>query len=402
MLGTTATATGQQILYSPPPISTTPPSVQSEQSDHAGFLGTSPVATALSSPLSLFHWGAVSGRPHFSYTATYGTGISSSPGNKSSSLINQIFPGILFNIGTHWTLDYTPNLVYYSSGNLKDTLNHNVSLSGGFSYGDWIFGVNQSYSFSSNPNSETAAQTGVEAYTTQLSASYRFNSKYSLDASISQVLNSADQFNSSKSWATTEYLNYQFAPRLTAGVGLTFGYDSVSIGPDATHEQLLARVQWRLGEKLSLDIHGGAEDRQYVTGGVPDSITPVFGASINYTPAEQTTIGLSADRSISPSLFSNQSSTSTSLNVSVTQRLVGVLNLNAGVGYSKREYSSTILNNAAGPRSDDAYTFTSRLGYPFSKHASIAGSYQYTRNNSSTGGFGYDSSQVGLEFSYNF
>jgi len=51
-------------------------------------------------------------------------------------------------------------------------------------------------------------------------------------------------------------LNYQFWPRLTAGVGAGFGYVNVDTGSDQTYEQLLARVNWRPTDKLSFQING--------------------------------------------------------------------------------------------------------------------------------------------------
>jgi hypothetical protein len=400
MLGAAASLPAQQILMSPPPVNTTPSAVAGEPGDHSGSLLDS-VGSKLTSPLSLLHWGPISGRPHLNYSFSYAEGLESTPGNKDSSIINTFTPGITFNGGTHWTLDYSPSLVYYSSKNLKDSLNHNVILSAGFNYEDWVLGFSQGYSLSSNPNAETAAQTAIEGYTTTLSASYRINSKFSIDANVSQMFSFAEQLSSYKSWSTTEYLNYQFAPALTTGVGMTFGYDNESVGPDMSHEQLLARVQWRAAQKVSLDIHTGLEDRQYLSSGTSDTITPVLGAAINYNPVSQTQLTLSADRSISPSLAGNSATTTTTLTLSLQQRLFGKFSSNASLSYTRREYDATVVNGSA-QRADDSYVFSTGVGYSLNRHASLSGSYQYSRNSSSSGLFSYSTSQLGFNAGYVF
>ena len=65
----------------------------------------------------------------------------------------------------------------------------------------------------------------------------------------------------------------------------------------------------------------------------------MFGASVQYQPVETTTLSLTADRSLTPSLFQGQVTESTSVSISVNQRLLKRLNLTAGAGVWQKQLS---------------------------------------------------------------
>ena len=241
-----------------------------------------------------YQWGPVSFRPSLSYSFLYGTGIQSSPGNQQASVVQTVSPNFLFVIGSHWTLDYTPSWTFYSSREFKNTLNHAASLSWGTSYEDWVLGFSQGYTRSDTPLIETGAQTEQESYSTAINASYQFNTKISLDMGLSQNFNNignggnpANQLGNlanSKAWSTMEWLNYEFWPRLSAGIGVGGGYTIQDGSPDSLNEQYQARVNWRATDKISFQLSGGVEDKQYLSGGASALVTPIFGATIQYQP----------------------------------------------------------------------------------------------------------------------
>jgi hypothetical protein len=70
------------------------------------------------SPLPL-QLGPITLHPHLDYQLSYGNGLQSSPGQPHNTIANQVSPGILFDLGEHWTLDYTPTLIYYSSSSFQ-------------------------------------------------------------------------------------------------------------------------------------------------------------------------------------------------------------------------------------------------------------------------------------------
>ena len=223
----------QDVISSPPTTPAVPAAVQEAQNNNP--MQVFAPTPEIPSPVPL-QWGPVTLHPHLDYQLSYGNGIQSAPGQPHNTLINQLSPGILINLGDHWTLDYTPTLIYYSSGSFQDALNQSVILSWGSAFGnDWFFNGSQSYTYTSNPEIETATQTDQQNFVTTLNASYLFNEKMSLDMGLNQNLNYIGNSESltnqlqplvdTKSWSTLEWLNYQFWPRFSAGLGLGFGYN---------------------------------------------------------------------------------------------------------------------------------------------------------------------------------
>src|ERR1019366_6984574 len=152
--------------------------------------GTSQLAPASAAPLSpvppLLRWGSLTLQSQVFYQLSYGNGLQATPGQSSSSLINEVDPGILFQWGSHWALDYTPILRFYSSSAFQNTFDNEVTLTGGTTYEDWSFGLSQSYASSSQPLIETGAQTDQQTFFTGLNATYQMGSQTSLQLGANQ------------------------------------------------------------------------------------------------------------------------------------------------------------------------------------------------------------------------
>jgi hypothetical protein len=423
-------AVAQSVLSSPPQTPATPTAVQDQQNSNPMQV-FAPLQELLAVPLSL-QWGPFAAHPHVDYQFSYGNGIQSSPGRQQDTIVQQLSPGVLFNLGDHWTLDYTPTLSFYSSSNLQDTVDHSVQLGWGTAYRDWFFTGSQGFHSSSDPNIETAAQTSSQNYSTAFSAAYQFNDKMSLDAGLSQNFNYVGNGTSStnyylqgladsKAWSTMDWLNYQFWPRLNAGVGAGFGYTIQQNSPDAVNEQYQARVNWRATDKISFQLSGGLEDQQYLSGGASDLLTPIFSATVQYQPFDQTRFSLSASRTVSPASFQNQTTEGTGVTADLNQRLLGRLNLDLSGGYGSTKYlSSTSSSGQIGygaDRTDDSYTFGARLSCSLLKRGSVSVFYQYSENSSSQTGYyqyyqfsgslpasaySYTSTQVGFSIGWRY
>ena len=413
-----APVTAQDVLAPPPAYSVAPEAVQQNQAD-SPMQVFAPAETG--APTQPFQCGPVVIRPHALYRYLYGTGVSSSPGQQQSTIVQQVSPGVMFDLGTHWTLDYTPTLTFYSSSDLQNTLDHSVQLGWGTAYGNWFLHASQGVSITSDPQVETAAQTDEQSYSTAVSAAYQFNDKISVDLGLNQSFNYYSSGNSStnnsstnslslassRSWSTMDWLNYAIYPWLNAGIGAGFGYNQQDNSPDTIYEQYQGRIQWRATQKISLQVNGGLQDQQYLSGGAGDLVTPVMGAGIQYQPFEQTQLSLGASRSLSPSAFQSQSSESTSISVDLSQRLLGKLHLDLGGGYGFTKYTPTSASLSTSRR-DDYYSFSARLTSPFPKRGTVSVFYQYSENTSSqsgflsSGSFAYTSSQIGVELGYRY
>jgi hypothetical protein len=396
-------AEAQSVLAPPPVFSITPPAVVEYQANNQMEVFSPPetVTHPDEPPLRL---GSVGLRPSVFYRLYYATGLPASGTNHVTSTIQEFSPGLLFNIGNHWTLDYTPTWRFYSSDQFRDTLDHNVRLVGGTTYEDWVFGLSQTYNASSAPLVETGTQTDQKTFSTALNASYQFNDKMSLDTAINQNIISADQYQSSSEWAFSDWLNYHFGPRLDVGLGATFGYADVKTGSDTIYEQVQGRINWRATDKFSLQIHGGMEARQFLSTDAGDVLNPIVGGVIQYQPFDFTRLSLNVARTVATSLLTTNSQSQLTENINITghwnQRLFKKVSLDLEGGYHIVTYVAA--GTAATDRKDDYYTFNARLGCPFLKRGTVAVFYQYSDSSSTEPGFTYSTSQVGFEVGYRF
>ena len=166
---------------------------------------------------------------------SYGNSLSYSAGEQANTWIQQFSPGILLNLGEHWTLYYTPTLRWYSDSHFTDGFDHRVLLQGQTTFRDWNFGLSQGFSMTSDPLIETGAQTDQETYSTSIRAGRSLGSKLSMDLGLAQNLrfidgNSSNQsLTDTKSWSTMNWLDYLYVQRLSFGLGAGFTYDNVNV-----------------------------------------------------------------------------------------------------------------------------------------------------------------------------
>ena len=391
-----------QVEVAPAPAPSTPSSA-TLQTQVGGTRVVSPLEatpSAISQNASL-QWGMVSFQPSLLYRFLYGDGIQSSPGHNLTTAINAISAGLLFGIGDHWTFDYTPTQTFYSNRAFRNTFDNSLQLNGSTTFENWIFGLSESFVSSSPTLVETGGQTKQKTWLTTANLGYHLNSRMLLDTSVSQNVQSADAFNSSREWSTSDWLHYQFVPQLDTAIGFGAGYVGVSEGSDMTYTRPQAQIGWRPTGKISLNIQGGDEDRKFRSGGLGDLKSPTYGASIQYQPVETTALTFGANRSVAPSYFTSQITRGDGWTAGLDQRLLQEFHLGLSFGQQKTSYLATASDVSAG-RDDKVNSLGVRLSTTILRKGSIAVLYQNSHDTSNVGGYGFSSQQIGFELSYRF
>ncbi len=312
-----------------------------------------------------------------------------------------ISPGLLFNIGTRWTLDYTPTQTYYSSALFKDTLDHSLRLLGATNYENWSFQMAQSFTTSSTPLIETGRQTNEDDYTTAATLGYRFNERAQLDTNLSYAARFTTTFPDVRETTVGERLHYQFLPRTDTSISLDYGYVDMSSGTDMTYTRPGIQFGWKPSDKTNLSLQAGFENRHFRSGGADSLNSPTFGATFVFLPFSTTTLSFAANRGVSASYFTNQITRNTGWSIDLKQRLLRHFYLSAGYAGQKSTYLSTDPSVIAG-RDDKNYSFNTRLSTVVFERATVSLLYQNTHNDSNSSGFGFNSSQVGFELGYQF
>jgi len=362
-------------------------------------------------------WGPIQAYPHLLYSLTYGNGFQSQPGVNSSSLVDRLAPGVLLKLGDHWTLDYTPTLVFYTTTNFQNTTDQQVVLRGSATYSDWRFIFTQSYIDTTQPILETGTQIEQTAYATVFNATYQMGSKTSLESILDQTFRFTTDLTDLHEWSDSEWLNYQALPQLGTALGVSAGYNELSVGSDLPFEKVNGRVTFRPGTKLSLTVEGGAEETEFIHPHAPSTLNPIFDLSAVYLFRDRTTLTLTAARTVVPSLFQNE--------LNVTTILTGDFHMPVALNWSfdlTASYTSEPFTSIVpGPVPPGFYppknlptTFldTIRTDTRTSVRVSLSRIYRrrftgtifylYSDNNSSQSAFNYSGNQFGLELSYKY
>jgi len=414
MLSSQAVLAGSVFINQAPSVATAPIDVQEDAADNPMNVFI-PAGVVNPDTAGLFQYGPVNLHPHVNYSWQDGTSVQSSPGTSQDTILQSLSPGLTADLGRHWTADYTPTLNFYSGGNFHQTVDHSASLNGATRYEDWTLGVSQSFTATADPDTATAAQTSQQTYATSLSAAYAFNDKWVANFGLAQDFNLVSGLQNSYNWSTSEGANYQFSPRLYAGFSAGEGYTVVTQNggtnslnnPDVVNESFQLTAGWRATEKISLQGSVGVNDQQFLAAGYNDSLSPIFGASIQYLPFRFTQVALSASRSTGTSDYFTQAQSSdvTSVSLNLSQRILVHYNLNLGVSYARTEYTSTLAtqNGALGnERTDNQYSFSASFGRSFLNHGNWSVTYAYNDNESSIEGYGQRSNQIGFQVGFSY
>ncbi len=357
--------------------------------------------SALGTSFSDLRWGPINFHPHVAYRYLYGDGIQASPGDPKKTAIQTFSPGLLAELGTRWTIDFTPTWTYYSSSAFRNSVNQTGQVNWNTKYEDWTLSAGQTYSKSDSPTVETGRQTQQTSYVSSFSALYALNSRYALQTALSQNLNFTEGYTNTRTWSAGETLIRQISARLNTGLGATYSYTAIDRTPDMASLQFMGNLNWRVTDQLNFALQAGLEKRHIYNQAGDSKQNPVYSGTIQYTPTETTQLGFTASRSSSASFFDSQIVESTSYGLSLNQRLLKRLQFSASLGHHESKYTATQTSATSG-RSDKSDSLNLGLHTTFFTRMSTGISYQYSHNLSNTSGFGFSSSQVGLDISASF
>src|SRR5213596_1463549 len=214
-------------------------------------------------------------------------------------------------------LDYMPSAILFVDHSDEDAFNQLIHLEGGYRTGRWTLTMAEDIALleSANLNSffdttglwantDASAPTRMNIFYTRLIANYALTGKISLQGELTSPIYVYPGHISDYTIAGGLYVYYNFQPKLSVGIGGTFGYDWVdNPTTDQYWEQVNLRFNYQWTSKVLLYASGGVEFRQF--DGNRDSYdTPVFEIGASYNPFSGTFLTLAAGRRIYNSGFS--------------------------------------------------------------------------------------------------
>lgn len=314
-------------------------------------------------------------------------------------------------------LDYMPSIILYADHSNEDAVSHLIELEGQYRFSRLTLSLFQGVYIldGTNLNSivdttglfanlDTSTFTRLNLFTTRLRANYELTAKLFLTGEVDGwIYDYPDAgFISSEMISGGLYINYVVTPKLTLGVGGTFGYNWVDDpSVDQTFEQANFRINYQVTGKLGLSASAGVEFRQF-DDHRDDYVSPVFEIGAIYQPFDGTTITLAAGRRILNSgVFEDQNFATTYIVGRFQQRLFRRVYLGLAGGYENSDYFAT-TSGVNAPRNDDYFFVSPSIDVLITRWVSVGAYYLHREDNSNIDFFSFDNNQVGVRATFRF
>src|SRR6266513_3102983 len=342
--------------------------------------------------------------------------------NKVSDYYFAIEPEITIGVGDiegrnrgYLRLDYMPSAILFVDHSDEDAFNQLIHLEGGYSWTKLTLRFTEDIALleSANLNSiydttglwannDARAPTRVNIFYTSATANYALTPKISLQGEFNSPSYAYPGHISNYTISGGLYLYYNWLPKVSVGIGGTFGYNWVDApSADQTFEQVNARLTYEVTAKVGLYASAGVEFRQF-DGNRSTYDTPVFEVGATYHPFADTNLSLAAGRRIYNSGFlANQDFADTYFTARFQQRLFQRLYFGLGAGYENSDYFAA-KDNVNAPRNDDYWFIEPSVDVLITRWLS-AGVYYLHREDSSNIDFNsFDDNQVGVRATVRF
>src|SRR5213596_676721 len=312
-------------------------------------------------------------------------------------------------------LDYMPSAILFVDHSDEDAFNQLIHLEGGYSWTKLTLRFTEDIALleSANLNSiydttglwantDASAPTRVNIFYTSATANYALTPKISLQGEFNSPSYVYPDHISNYTISGGLYLYYNWLPKVSVGIGGTFGYNWVDApSTDQTFEQVNVRLNYEVTAKVGLYASGGVEFRQF-DGNRSTYDTPVFEVGLSYNPFSGTFITLAAGRRIYNSGFvANQDFADTYFTARIQQRLFQRLYFGLGAGYENSDYFATDRDVSA-TRNDDYWFIEPSVDVLITRWLSAGVYYLHREDSSNQQFFDWEDNQVGVRATLRF
>src|SRR5438874_528005 len=342
--------------------------------------------------------------------------------HKTSDYYFAIEPEITIGVGdiegrnrSYLRLDYMPSAILFVDHSDQDAFNQLIHLEGGYNSGRLTLFASEDIALleAANLNSffdttglwantDASAPTRMNIFYTRLRATYALTGKISLVGEFDSPSYAYPGHISDYTIAGGLYVYYNFRPKLSVGIGGTFGYNWVdNPTTDQYFEQVNLRLNYQWTSKVLLYASAGVEFRQF-NGNRSTYDTPVFEVGLSYNPFSGTFITFAAGRRIYNSGFlPNQDFASTYVVGRFQQRLFHRVYLGLAAGYENSDYFATDRHVSA-TRNDDYWFIEPSVDVLITRWLSAGVYYLHREDSSNQQFFDWEDNQVGVRATLRF
>jgi hypothetical protein len=308
-----------------------------------------------------------------------------------------------------------PSAILYVNHSDEDAFNQLIRLEGGYNSGRLRLSLEQDVVLlqSANLNSfvdttglwantDASAPTRMNIFNTRLRAQYDLTGKVFLQGEFDSYTYFYPNNISDYTVSGGLYIYYNWLPKVSVGVGGTFGYNWVDDPtPNQAFEQVNLRLNYEVTAKLGLYASGGVEFRQF-DGNRDTYDTPVFELGLTYYPFDGSTFTLAAGRRIYNSGFEpGQDFTNTYVVGRFQQRLFHRLYFGLAGGYESSNYFAA-ADNVNATRDDNYWFIEPSLDVLITRWLSAGVYYLHREDSSNDDFFSFDDNQVGVRATVRF
>ena len=312
-------------------------------------------------------------------------------------------------------LDYMPSGLLFVDHSDEDAFNQLIHLEGGYNSGRLRLSLTQDVVLleSANLNSfvdttglwantDASAPTRMNIFYTRARASYDLTGKVFLQGEFDSPTYFYPNHISDYTISAGLYLYYNWLPKVSVGIGGTFGYNCVDAPTtNQAFEQVNLRLNYEVTAKVGLYASGGVEFRQF-DGNRDTYDTPVFEVGLTYYPFDGSTLTLAAGRRIYNSGFEpGQDFANTYVVGRFQQRLFHRLYFGLAGGYENSDYFAA-QDNVNAPRNDDYWFIEPSLDVLITRWLSAGVYYLHRQDSSNVDFFSFDDNQVGVRATVRF
>lgn len=351
--------------------------------------------------------------PHLGLLYVYDSNFLILPEDEVDDFIFVTSPGLSLEIGrqdlenpdyNRFDASYTANIIRFLDHTENDTIDQDANTMIRYQFGKTTLGLQQNVSTITDSTIDIGTRTHREIYSTLLSAKHSISDKTYIDLSGAQFVTNfgTRDLSDNIEWATQLMLNYKITPKVTLGVGPKIGWVDITDNPNQMYEDALARLFWEASAKLSFNVTGGVEFRQWQDGAVGDVSTGIFEIGANWDPFDGTRTSYRVYRrnEVSASAF-GENYIATGFGASLRQRLYRRIYLGLTGGYDHADYytGSPLFTT---DREDDFYSIRPSISYVLAEWGTVGLFYEYRRNESNHPELEFREHIYGLEASFRY
>jgi len=329
-------------------------------------------------------------RPIVATGVTYDDNIFITNTDRKGDLIYNINLGFALEVGDYRNmegnfllLEYLAEGFFFNRYASQNSFDQQASLLAQYRFHQLAVQLESRYQYLNGAEREVGAFTTRSLYYNALRLLYDYSEKTDIDLELSQSTNDYPSNLSSSDYQASLGFDYALFPKTTAGLQAIAGLQRTQDSPDMWFQTLNVRFNHGATGKVVFNASGGVQFNQYVSGGEPMRILPVFSLGAQYQLFNKTSLSLVGYRNLqsSPSI-AGQDYIATGGELGISQALADKLTFAIATGYENDTYVANTVDTDA-TRVDNFYFIRPSLSYSFLKYMKASLSYEH-RVNAST------------------